>query len=511
MQTGVDVKKLTINYIWIIIGVSLVIRLFFICFNGLLVEEAYYWNYAQHLDFGYLDHPPMVALLIKLSTLLFGTNEISIHLTSFLCWLVTAFFIYKWTELIKPGAGQYAFLLLCILPFFFIQSMFITPDSAVMLCWAAALYYLYKALVLDESQAWYKAGIWVGLGLISKYTIVLLLLPTFFYLCIIPSARKWFMRKEIYISTISAVLFFTPVIYWNATHDWASFTFQSVRRFSGAHSIAVHKFILLVLLFLMPAGLLAGWQLFKKETLEEAGCQSIKTQRFLQLFTIIPLAFFGLYSFTHAVNFDWIGPGLLSLLPWLAMLLQHSIHRPTATNFRLYWLQTSLVLLIVYFSFTVVVTFGIFEPIQKNLLKKYFSWRDLTVELNTIATQLFSKEFFDGSLPIFIPLDAYNIGSELIFYQTLSLKDGTISTIYPVVGRHIFNDNSLMYNYWFKGNLSNKKVILVSTKLEDFNNPNITSRVVDKSPIKNIWSHSQRAREKIQPFYYKLVEVKPYV
>ena len=137
-------------------------------------EEAYYWNYAQHMDFSFLDHPPMVAWLIKASTLIFGTNEFGVQFPALLCWAIAAFFSFKWTELIYRGTGQYAVLLLSLMPYFFLQSLAITPDQPVLVCWSAALYYLYRSLVLDESRSWYVAGVWLGLGMLSKYTIVLL-------------------------------------------------------------------------------------------------------------------------------------------------------------------------------------------------------------------------------------------------------------------------------------------------------------------------------------------------
>ncbi|MGH7855530.1 MAG: glycosyltransferase family 39 protein, partial [Candidatus Binatia bacterium] len=48
-----------------------------------------YWNYAQHLDFSYLDHPPMVAWLIWLSTSLFGNSEFSVRLPASIAWIST--------------------------------------------------------------------------------------------------------------------------------------------------------------------------------------------------------------------------------------------------------------------------------------------------------------------------------------------------------------------------------------------------------------------------------------
>ena len=93
-----------------IIALSILLKLACIGVNDLLVEEAYYWNYAQHLDFSYLDHPPMVAVLIKLSSMLFGLSEFSVRFPSLLCWILTAIFNVKLTRLISPNAGTYALL-----------------------------------------------------------------------------------------------------------------------------------------------------------------------------------------------------------------------------------------------------------------------------------------------------------------------------------------------------------------------------------------------------------------
>ena len=53
----------------------------------------------------------------------------------------------------------------------------------------------------------------------------------------VPAAFSWFKRKEPYVCALIVGLLFTPVIYWNATHQWASFLFQSTRRFAATTSI----------------------------------------------------------------------------------------------------------------------------------------------------------------------------------------------------------------------------------------------------------------------------------
>ena len=215
------------HFVFAIIGLSLLVRVLFAGVNDLLVEEAYYWNYAQHLDFSYLDHPPMVALLIKLTTTLFGTHEFGVRVSALFCWLLMAFFSFKLTECLTRGAGKYALLLLAILPYFFMQSVIITPDLPLLVCWSGALYCLYRGLVLNEPSFWYGAGVFIGLGMLSKYTICLLGLATLIYVVIVPAARAWLIRKEPYIAALIAAALFTPVLYWNANSlfSWRITTF----------------------------------------------------------------------------------------------------------------------------------------------------------------------------------------------------------------------------------------------------------------------------------------------
>ncbi|EQD79156.1 glycosyl transferase family protein, partial [mine drainage metagenome] len=80
------------------------------------------------------------------------------------------------------------------------------------------------------------AGLWFGLGLLSKYTMVLLGPLLLLYLLLAPRHRHWLRRPALYISALAAVLLFTPVILWNRSHDWASFRFQ------WHHGMEAHQF-----------------------------------------------------------------------------------------------------------------------------------------------------------------------------------------------------------------------------------------------------------------------------
>ncbi|KTD44353.1 glycosyltransferase family 39 protein [Legionella parisiensis] len=488
-------QNISILFTFSIIFVSVAIRFLCLSSHNLFVEETYYWNYSQHLDFGYLDHPPMVAMLIKISTLIFGTNEFAVRLPALLCWGGAAFFSFKLTELIHRGAGLYAVLLLSLMPFYFIQSTLITPDQPVLLCWSAALYYFYRIFIFDESQSWYKAGLWLGFGMLSKYTIVLLGPAVLLYLLTVPSARYWFIKKEPYLCVLIALLCFTPVIYWNFMHEWASFVFQSVRRFKPAHRFSLHHFIGLLFLFLLPSGVMGLCLLWNKKSINI----EVKTQRFLQIFTLFPLGFFGIYSLNHSIRLDWIGPGLISIIPWLALLISKN-------KFYKEWHLSSFVLLPCYVFLIIMIAFGISEKASKMFFQKMISWENFTEQFHDLAKNVSAARNTEA---ILVPLDAYNIGSELAFYQKKLLEHGKIQTTYPVIGRHIFGMNSLMYQYWSNATMpSGRTLILIATDPKDFNLPYISNRIAVLQPPEKLWSRSQGSGKPISPYYYELVQMR---
>lgn len=486
--------------LWYLLGIllaSLLLHLLCMSTANLLVEETYYWNYSQHLDFSYLDHPPMVALLIKLFTTLLGSYEFSVRAASLFFWFITAFFSYRLTKLIDRSAGQYTLLLLAVLPFYFFQSIIITPDVPLIACWSATLYYLYRTLVLKEASCWYKAGIALGLGMLSKYTICLLGLGALIYLAFIPNARFWFRRREPYLGALISLLLFSPVIYWNATHQWASFIFQSSRRFASVSSIDTHNLIWTTVLFITPLGVLGLWELIKKESPSLYNTPKIKP--FFQYFTFIPLGFFILYSLNHEVNFNWIGPLFLALLPCVAQSMARCTKRKAQ------WLATSIFLLSTYSGLFLVISFNQSQFIQQKLLIKIIAWDDLVKKLVDVAQE---TEKNHHKKVIFVPLDNYPISSELSFYQQKLHNEGLIKTVYPIMGAHLFNRESLMYRYWSSDtNLSHALLILVTKEPWRFEDIEVTSRVKDLSHLSEVLSVGQGQHIKNIPYYYKVVKL----
>lgn len=499
MFTLAPFKKIESSLLLIVIF-AFFIKLLCIGSNDLLVEEAYYWNYSAHLAMGYLDHPPMVALLIKLGTLIFGTNEFGVRIPALFCWLIAAGFSFKLSELIKSTSGKYSILLLSVLPFFFLHSLIITPDLPLIACWSATLYYLYRALILNHSTAWYAAGIWLGLGLLSKYTIVLLGLATFCYMAQ-PYSRQWFLRIEPYLCALIAAVLFTPVIYWNATHDWISFTFQSTRRLEETSSFTFHHLLGLWFIFLTPVGVLGFLNLFKTTSFGKHLIDT-KSKRFIQIYTLTPLVVFACFSMNHEIKFNWIGPCLLSIIPWLALLMTPA----QQVTVRKQWIITSVVLLMIYVGMLGCIIFSIPQTLNQRLFSKYIDWSNLTRQLYAVAQQVTSDMH---ASPIIIPMDTYNIASELTFYQAKFLTDKQIPIAYKVLGSHVFGHESLMYRYWSQGEkVADQLIILVDENPDKLEIPGVRENSVALSETNSIWAYSQGYPSPIRRYYYKVVQMK---
>src|SRR5215475_14865077 len=88
----------------ILIVVSLVaLRLVAAAYTPLTFDEAYYWLWSRHLAFGYYDHPPMVALVIRAGTMIAGDTELGVRPFSVLLALPMSYAVYRSAAILFGG------------------------------------------------------------------------------------------------------------------------------------------------------------------------------------------------------------------------------------------------------------------------------------------------------------------------------------------------------------------------------------------------------------------------
>jgi dolichol-phosphate mannosyltransferase len=134
-------------------------------------QEAYYWNYSIHPDLSYLDHPPMVAWVVRAGTLLLGKSEIGVRIGGLWLVVVSTWLINALGRLwFSRRAGLWAALLFAVIPVYCAYGPVITPDVPLICFWLLTIYLVSIAVLKDRPSAWYWAGVALGFAMLSKYT-----------------------------------------------------------------------------------------------------------------------------------------------------------------------------------------------------------------------------------------------------------------------------------------------------------------------------------------------------
>lgn len=415
---------------------------------NLIPEEAYYWNYSQHPAWGYLDHPPMVAWFNLIGSAILGHTELSVRLPALAAWIVAAVLAYRLTrEFYSRTAALYAVLLMSSLPFFFGFAIILTPDAPLTACWVWALLYLYRALIKDRPNAWYAVGIFVGLGMLSKYTISLLGPAGLIYMLVDPKAKHWLKRPQPYLAVLISLVIFSPVIWWNSQHQWVSFWFQSSRRIEEAFAFSPHLTLASVLFLLTPTGLLAAIIAMRRRADFSGSDHRISrwelSPQFLfgVIFALFPVSVFLAFSLTHQPKLNWTAPAWLAVLPTMAFMMTSACGRITdgLTRFtRRIWMPTILVTVILYGAALNYLSPGFPGVGYPESMRFIAGFDGLGVKVGQYVQDLAART---AKEPLVVGMDKYNVASEMAYYNT---RSGPANT----AGNHLFGAEALSYRFW---------------------------------------------------------------
>src|ERR1700682_5680687 len=206
-----------------IVGLIL-IRLFCAAELPLAFDEALYWRWSQHLSGGYLDHPPMNPLLIRLGTTLFGNNEFGVRVMTVLLGLPATWAVWRAATILfhDPRVGATAALFFNLTLAMACGSVLATPDSAVMVTTCFLLLSLAKLAETGRGEWWLVVGVAFGLGMFSKYSTLFFAASILIWVLAVPELRKWLFSPWPWAGAVIALLIFSPVLVWNAAHGWGS-------------------------------------------------------------------------------------------------------------------------------------------------------------------------------------------------------------------------------------------------------------------------------------------------
>jgi 4-amino-4-deoxy-L-arabinose transferase-like glycosyltransferase len=289
-------------------------------------DELYYWCWSQQLQLSYFDHAPMVAYLIRLSTVLFGDSVVAIRLPACLCFLGMGLLI-GWNCPFPRWL-----VLIALAPLTLFGGMLMTPDSPLLLFWAAYVAWLNVLHGRMETgqvdwKMWVAGGMVLGLGGLSKYTMVLAVPAAFATFLFRHRWRAWI--GGFVLHGIVALIMTSPVLIYNFQNDLVPLKFQldhiaaSGTRFGQfapeffASQLVLVGFIPFALLPWSTARILRHWE----------------DPRFRVNFCLyaVPLAYFLYKAFNTRLEANWAAPCYVSMIPLIAF---YALRLPDTTKLR---------------------------------------------------------------------------------------------------------------------------------------------------------------------------------
>jgi hypothetical protein len=214
---------------WAILLVSAltVLRLVVAAGIPLTGDEAYYWSWSRHLAFGYTDHPPLVAWLIALGTLVSGA-PLGVRLPFVLCEAVAALAVGRAAWLLSGSerAGAIATIGFALIPQIKLAIGEALPDGPFMAAWALTLWAATAfertptrrgALLLGAAMAAAVLSRWFGWALVFGIACWSL-----------GAHRRALWNGGMLLALALPIAAFVPVLVWNASVGWenVAFTFH---------------------------------------------------------------------------------------------------------------------------------------------------------------------------------------------------------------------------------------------------------------------------------------------
>lgn len=293
----------------VLIAGLLFVKIAFAAALPLSGDEALYWKYSKHLASGYIDHPPVNVVMIRLGTHIFGDTSIGVRIFPILTIIPASWAIWRAAELLfeEPGIGPAAALLFNLTLVGSVASIIATSDAYVVLFSALLLLALAKLNATQRGAWWIAVGIAFGLGMLSKYTTAFFAVSIFAWIILKPERRRWLLTPWPWLAGLIAVAIFSPVLIWNAEHQWASFGYQTHRMLGQKFATRyVPELIGSQILLATPAIFALGYIGLVWGGRKDGGTESSKT---LLTALILPIpAYFLVHALHERVQGNWPEP-----------------------------------------------------------------------------------------------------------------------------------------------------------------------------------------------------------
>ncbi|CAG8999224.1 MAG: hypothetical protein CENE_01193 [Candidatus Celerinatantimonas neptuna] len=397
---------------------------------ALYYDEAYYHFWALSPAFGYYSKPPVVAWLIALTTGLFGhTPEWSVRISAPLLYAGAAYFVYRMgCELSSKATGLLAALIFYSSPLVTFNSLFITTDAPLLFFWALAGWLFLKALYSNRLIWWILCGLASGMGLMSKYTMIVIFIGAAIYLIFQKERRVSLLGVS--IATGLIVLLYLPNLIWNSQHDFISFVHTAHISHLSHRLFHPGKFFGFLGGQFLVFGPVAMWLWLKyvwKKRRDHVWLFLLSIS--LPLFVLMCIQ-----AFLAKANANWAAPVYLgaSLMVALILIQQNSMKLAS-------WVVgVNIMLAVILFSYPTIQKILHIEPTRHNTpYARVLGWREVMENIKREYPQVSHMVLLSGS-------------RKLLSYGNYYLSQWKSGRSVPVVsfnpGKRIEDQYDLLYD-----------------------------------------------------------------
>jgi len=207
------------GFILVFVAIKIVLNLFAMPHFGFQRDELLHLALGDHLAWGYKEVPPVIALIAKLSSTLFGD---SVFATRVFCTLFASLIVW-FTGLItvELGGRKFAIALACLgiilAPAFVASEYLLQPVIFDQFWWVLTVYLIVKYINTSSVKYLYFIGIAIGLGLLTKYTMGFFAFALLIGL-LFTKQRRLLLNKHLLGAVLLALLLFLPNMIWQFTH-----------------------------------------------------------------------------------------------------------------------------------------------------------------------------------------------------------------------------------------------------------------------------------------------------
>ena len=298
--------------------------------------EALAWG--SNLDWGFNKHPPLSAFAVEIFYRIFGTNDWAYYLLSQLFVIVGFIAVYKFSNEILNNKKLALLSVLLLEGIYFYN--FTTPEFNVNVAqlpfWALTVYYTWRCIKYDKSTDYVFLGLFAGLGILSKYLFIYLIIGIKLVFIYFLKKGKKIKFSHYFIAGPITLLILLPHIIWLTENNYMTITY-GLQRTGGVGTFLDHLIYPLIFLSkqigLLTPFLFMSFFLIKKISPK----LNFRDERlvFLLLTTVIPIFFMLLTSMIMGAKIRtmWMTPFYLFAGTLIIYIFKSQINLDKLKNF----------------------------------------------------------------------------------------------------------------------------------------------------------------------------------